>query len=77
MAKIARNGTSGRFIVASDGEGKRTTIRDARSGKTLTLKGYGSMKGEFQVRKGLNLSQPIAAQAAKRKSGKGSAAKAS
>lgn len=77
MAKIARNGSTGRFTVTSGGDGKRTTIRDSRSGKLLPLKGYGALKGEFKVRSGLNLSQPIAAQAAKKEPRKSSSAKAS
>lgn len=77
MAKIARNGSAGRFTVTSTGDGKHTTIRDQRSGKLLELKGYGALKGEFKVREGFNLSQPIAAQAAKKKPRRNSAAKAS
>lgn len=75
MAKIARNGSSGKFTVRSGDDGAYTTIRDQRTGKLLPLKGYGALKGQFKVKKGLNLSKPIAAQVAK-KSGKKTAAKA-
>jgi hypothetical protein len=65
MAKVARNGSTGRFTVASAANGKRTTIRDEGTGKSLPLKGYGALRGKFVVRDGMNLSKPIAEQAAK------------
>ena len=36
--------------------------RDAKSGRVLPLKGYGSMKGEFVVTPGVDLCKPIAPQ---------------
>jgi hypothetical protein len=74
MAKIARNSTSGQFTVSSSG-GKRTTIRNAGTGQVLGLKGYGALKGEFAVKKGIDLSKPIAAQAKSIKSAPGARAK--
>lgn len=65
MAKLARNGSSGRFTIASEGDGKRATIRDSQSGIILPLKGYGALKGEYAVKSGIDLSKPIAAQAGK------------
>jgi len=62
VAKLARNGSSGRFTIASKGNGKRTTIRDDQSGIMLPLKGYGALKGEYAARHGIDLSKPIAAQ---------------
>lgn len=69
MAKIARNKSTGRFTVAANGKDKPATIRDSKSGRTLPLKGYGALKGEFEIRKDLDLSQPIAAQVAKKGTG--------
>jgi hypothetical protein len=77
MAKIGRNQSTGKFTVSANGKGSPATIRDSRSGRMLPLKGYGALKGEFEVRKGVNLSKPIAAQAAKPKAGKAPAPKAS
>jgi len=76
MAKIARNRSTGKFTVSTGDDGGGATIRDQRTGKLLALKGYGSLKGKFEVKKGLNLSKPIAAQVVK-KAVKKSAAKAS
>lgn len=67
MAKIGRNASSGRFVVSPNGNDTGATIRQNASGKTLPLKGYGALKGQFVVRKGMNLSKPIAAQAARKK----------
>ena len=44
---------------------KPNTITDPRSGATLPLKGYGAQKGTFEVRRGIDLTKPIAAQAKK------------
>lgn len=74
MAKIARSQSSGRYTIASNGKGS-ATISDASTGKQLPLKGYGALKGEFEVRKGLDLCKPIAAQVLIRKIRKSSAAK--
>jgi hypothetical protein len=76
MAKIARNKSTGQFTVSANGKGSPATIRDSQSGRALPLKGYGALKGEFTIRKGMNLSKPIAAQAAKPKRRKAPAAKA-
>jgi hypothetical protein len=77
MARIGRNKSTGRFTVSANGKGSPATIRDAKSGRMLPLKGYGALKDEFEVRKGVNLSKPIAAQAAKLKPRKAVAAKGS
>ena len=37
-------------------------VRDAKSGRVLPLKGYGSLKGEFAIKPGVDLTKPIAAQ---------------
>lgn len=61
MAKIARNQSSGRYTIVSSGNGS-ATISEASTGKQLPLKGYGALKGEFEIRKGVDLTRPIAAQ---------------
>lgn len=61
MAKISRNQSTGRFTVISNGDGS-ATICDTQSGKCLPLEGYGALKDEFEVREGLDLTKPIAAQ---------------
>lgn len=42
--------------------GGSSLVRDAKSGRILPLKGYGSLKGEFKVKPGVDLTKPIAAQ---------------
>ncbi len=75
MAKIARNKSTGQFTLSADDKGSAATIRESKSGRALPLKGYGALKGEFKVREGINLSKPIAAQAAKPKRRKAPAPK--
>ena len=77
MAKIGRDARSGLFVTVSDTSRlPRTTvietvrIRDERSGRELPLRGYGSMKGKYVVKPGLDVSKPIAAQAERCGSGK-------
>ena len=69
MAKIGRNSSTRNFTLGSTADGKSITIRNKITGAVLTLKGYGALKGKYVVRKGINLSKPIAAQAAKTRSG--------
>lgn len=45
--------------------GKPTTIRNKKTGEVLVLHGYGASKGEFEIRKGIDLTKPIAAQVLK------------
>ncbi|MEQ1936161.1 MAG: hypothetical protein ABL962_20080 [Fimbriimonadaceae bacterium] len=68
MARIARDSPTGRFTIRSESGSKRSVIRDKKTGKTLPLKGYGALKDEFVVRKGLNITKPIAEQVSKKKS---------
>jgi hypothetical protein len=51
-----------------------TTVRSAKTGRLVTVRGAGALKGsKFGIRKGLDLTKPIASQALKdihgRKSG--------
>lgn len=48
-----------------------TTVRDARTGKLVTVKGVGALKGsKFSIRKGFDLTKPIASQALKSATGR-------
>ena len=44
-----------------------TTIRDTETGEIFVLKGYGALKGEYSVKKGIDLTKPIFAQTEKKK----------
>lgn len=44
------------------------TVRNAKTGKFVTVRGAGSLKGsDFQIKKGVDLTKPIASQTLKRK----------
>jgi hypothetical protein len=46
------------------------TVRNSRTGKRVTVKGAGALKGSgFTIKKGIDLTKPIAKQALKGKSG--------
>lgn len=48
-----------------------TTVRDARTGKLVTVKGVGALKGSsFSIREGFDLTKPIASQALRDASGR-------
>lgn len=42
-----------------------TTVRDSKSGRTLTLRGAGALKGQLTLKESVDLTKPIAAQAMK------------
>jgi hypothetical protein len=42
-----------------------TTVRDPKSGRMLTVRGAGALKGRLTLGKGIDLTKPIAAQAPK------------
>ncbi len=42
-----------------------TIVRDAKSGKYVTVRGAGALKGHLTIRKGVDLTKPIASQALK------------
>lgn len=44
-----------------------TTVRDPKSGRLVTVKGIGSLKGHLTLKKSIDLTKPIAAQALKGK----------
>jgi hypothetical protein len=66
MAMIGRKKSTSRFVVRAEAGSKGFVIEDKRSGKVLKLKGYGIFKGQYAIKKGFDLTRPIAAQAAKR-----------
>lgn len=42
-----------------------TTVRDSKSGRFVTVLGVGALKGQLTIRKGVDLTKPIAAQSGK------------
>jgi len=41
------------------------TVRNAKTGEFVTVRGVGALKGGLTIRKGVDLTKPIAAQTAK------------
>jgi hypothetical protein len=39
-----------------------TTVQDSKSGRSVTVRGVGALKGHLTIRKGVDLTKPIAAQ---------------
>ncbi|MET3762116.1 hypothetical protein [Sphingomonas sp. UYEF23] len=42
-----------------------TTVRDSKSGRMVTLRGAGALKGQLTLKKSVDLTKPIASQAIK------------
>ena len=40
-------------------------VRDSKSGRSVTVRGAGALKGHLTIRKGVDLTKPIASQALK------------
>ena len=40
-----------------------TIVRDSKSGRLVTVHGLGALKGHLSIKKGLDLTKPIASQA--------------
>lgn len=54
-----------------------TVVRDAKSGRLVTVRGLGAMKGRLSIREDVDLTKPIAAQVLKSSNGrKGGSAQA-
>lgn len=66
MSKIGRNKSTERYSTRFEPGADVLVIEDKRTGKTATLRGYGALRGDYVVRKGIDLTKPIAAQAAKK-----------
>jgi hypothetical protein len=62
MAKTSEQETTGSF----------QTVRDAKTGQFVAVRGVGALKGQLALKKGVDLTKPIASQALKR--GRSSAA---
>lgn len=41
------------------------SVRDARTGQVVTVRGVGALKGQLALKKGVDLTKPIASQALK------------
>jgi hypothetical protein len=68
MSKIAQNSSTRGYTLRSRHQDRTSAVMtDKKTGKTVVLRGYGALKGEFAVRKGINIVKPIAAQAGKAK----------
>lgn len=39
------------------------SVRDARTGQVVTVRGVGALKGQLALKKGVDLTKPIASQA--------------
>lgn len=59
MPKAQRNDRSGRYEVTPRTKSRPATVTDKETGETFPLEGYGSMKGQFSVREGVDLAKPI------------------
>lgn len=46
--------------------GASRSVRDARTGQFVTVRGVGALKGQLSLKKGVDLTKPIASQALKR-----------
>jgi hypothetical protein len=53
MAKSAKHETTGSF----------QTVRNAKTGQVVTVRGVGALKGQLTLKKGVDLTKPIASQA--------------
>ena len=42
-----------------------TTVRDSKTGRFVTVRGAGALKGQLTLRKGVDLTKPIASQVMK------------
>lgn len=47
------------------GRASSTTLRDDRTGQTYGLKGYGGLRGETKLKKGLDPAKPVSEQVRK------------
>ena len=52
--------------VVIEKQGSEFFVHDTRSGRRLKLKGYGSMKGQIDFRKDIDLTKPIVEQVLKK-----------
>ena len=55
MVKTAKHETTGAF----------QTVRNAKTGQVVIVRGVGALKGQLALKKGVDLTKPIASQALK------------
>jgi hypothetical protein len=55
--KVSRDSRTGQFTVVKEHGGM--TVIEKTTGKRLPLKGYGALKGQYEVRKGVDVTKPI------------------
>lgn len=48
----------------------QTVVRDSKSGRYVTVRGAGALKGHLTIKKGVDLTKPIASQAMKGSKGR-------
>ena len=66
MPKIGRNKFTERYSTRFEPGADMLVIEDKRTGKTATLRGYGALRSDYVVRKGVDLTKPIAPQVSKK-----------
>lgn len=47
----------------ASGAGSLQTVRNAKTGEYVTVRGVGALKGQLALKKGVDLTKPIASQA--------------
>jgi hypothetical protein len=52
-------------MAKAHAETTEKVVRDSKSGRFLTVRGAGALKGHLTIKKGLDLTKPIALQALK------------
>ena len=68
MAKIGRNKSTERYSTRIEPGTDVLVIEDKHTGKVTTLRGYGALRDDYVVRKGIDLTKPIASQVSKKAS---------
>ncbi len=59
MTKKARIGDKQALLALE------TTVRDAKTGRVLPLRGYGALRGQYAIRRDIDLTKPISEQVAR------------
>jgi len=65
MAKIVRDSKTGQFVVRSD-KRRGAVIEEIRTKRDYSLKGYGSLKDEYSVKREIDITKPISGQTMKK-----------
>jgi hypothetical protein len=68
MAKrTPREASTGRYSVVAGKERHAPHVVDRTTGRELPLKGYGSMKGQYVIKGGIDITKPILGQSTPKK----------